>query len=226
MTVSPSAARGGHEQVLGGADAGVVQRHHGPLELLAVHPDEAVVDLHGRAELLEAADVEVDAPRPDVAAAGHGDGGLAEARHQRAHDDDAGAHGAHELVGGAAVQGGAGADAKQAAGVVHVRAQGAEHGDHGGDVRDARGAPDDARLVGEQACCEELERRVLGAGEHDSTLQAAAAAHLEARVVFRRTVHQTVLSRAMPGLRDRAQPERRATFRRFSARLSACSARK
>ena len=58
-----------------------------------------MVDVDVRAELLEAADVEVDPPRPDVAAAGHRDGGLAEARDQRAHDDDARAHGAHELVG-------------------------------------------------------------------------------------------------------------------------------
>src|SRR5665647_1292980 len=87
--------RGGHDEVLGGADAGVVERDDGPLELRAADLDEAVVDRDGRSELLEAADVEVDAPRPDVAAAGHSDGGLAEARHQGAHDDDAGAHGAH-----------------------------------------------------------------------------------------------------------------------------------
>ena len=219
--------RGGHEEVLGGADAGVVERDDRPLELRTADLDEAVVDLDGRAELLEAADVEVDAPRPDVAAAGHGDGGLAEARHQGAHDDDAGAHGAHELVGRAAAERGAGVHAQDVAGVLHVRAERAQHRHHGGDVGDARHAADDAGLVGEQTGGEELERRVLGAREHDSPLQTAAAAHQQARVVCDRTVHQTVTSIACAGAEARrsagaprhAQPVRGALERLLGAEV-------
>ena len=218
---------GRHEQVLGGAHARVVQRDRGPLSLSAVDLDEAVVDLHRRPELLEAADVEVDAPRPDVAASGHGDGRLAETRHERSHDDDAGAHRAHELVGRAAAQAGAGVHAQLVAGVVHLRAERAQHLDHGRDVGDARHAAHGAGLVGEEAGGEQLEGRVLGPREEHGALQPSAAAYEQACVVFAGPVHQTVTSIAAGrARRSRAQRRRPATCRRFSARLSACSARK
>jgi len=60
---------------------------------------------------------------------------------------------------------------------------------------------------------------------HGRDVFAPAAAHLEARVVFARAVHQTLSSIAVRDGRSR-QRARLATFSRFSARLSACSARK
>ncbi len=164
---------GRHEQVLGGADAGVVERHGGPAQLGAVHLMKPwSISMRG-AELLEAADVEVDAPRPDVAAAGHGDDGFAEARDERAHDDDAGAHGAHQLVGAQPLQRAAGAHAQLVAVLGDVRPEGAQHRHHGGDVGDARHVPEHAGLVGEQARGQQLERRVLGTRQDDLALQPA-----------------------------------------------------
>ena len=154
--------------------------------------------------------------------------GLAEARDQRPHDDDAGAHGAHQLVGRAAVERARRRRTRSSSSPsIDVGAQRAEHLDHGGDVRDARYAADDAGVGGEQARGQELERGVLGAREDDLALQAAAAAHQQARVVFGRSVHKTGTSIAGLSRDGPAQPAaRRATARRFSARFSACSARK
>ena len=168
-----------------------------------MHLDEAVVDLDRRAELLETADVKVDAPRSDVATAGHGDGRLAETGHQRAHDDDAGAHGAYELIRRAAVERGSRVHVELVAGPGDVRAEGAQHGDHRGDIGDLRYAADDAGLVGEEAGGKQLERRVLGAREDDITLQPAAAAHEQARIIVDRSVHQTLKSIACA---DAARP--------------------
>ena len=149
--------------------------------------------------------MEVDPPRPDVAAARHGDGGLAETRHQGPHDDDAGAHGAHELVGSAATQAGAGVHAQDVAVAfrLRVRAERAQHRHHRGHVGDPRDAADDAGVGGEQAGGEQLEGGVLGPREDYLSLQTPAAAHLEARVVFARAVHQTLCSIAVPGDRSR-----------------------
>ena len=62
--------------------------------------DVAVLEGDGGAELLQAADVEVDRPRPDGAAAGQGDDGLAVAGQQGPQDEDGRPHGPDELVGG------------------------------------------------------------------------------------------------------------------------------
>ncbi len=177
ITVVPLGRRRRHEKVLGRPDAGVVERHDGAPQPVAGDLDEAMLDLDGGAQPLQAADVEVDAPRADVAAAGHGDRGPAETGDHGSHDDDAGPHAPHELVGGALVQLPRGVDAQLAVVEGHLGAERAQHVDHGEHVGDARHAADGRRLVGQQAGRHQLESGVLGAGQDDLALEPATAAH-------------------------------------------------
>ena len=177
MTVVPRAAVAAMSRFSVAPTLGIVERHHGAAQAVAGDFDEAVLDLDRGAELLQAADVKVDAPRADVAAPGHGDRGPAEAGDHRAHHDDAGPHAPHELVGGAVVQVFRGVDAQLAVVEGHVGAQRAQHLDHGEDVGDARHAADSRRLVGQQARGHQLERGVLGAGQDDLAREPATAAH-------------------------------------------------
>ena len=168
-----AARRGGrHEEVLGRPHAGIVERHDRAPQAVAGDLDEAVLDLDGGAQPLQAANVKVDAPRADVAAAGHGDRGAAEAGDHGSHDDDAGPHAPHELVGGALVELPRGVDAQLAVVEAHLGAERAQHVDHGEHVGDARHAADGRRLVGQQAGRHQLEGRVLGAGQDDLAARA------------------------------------------------------
>ena len=73
MTVVPSAAVAAMSRFSVAPTLGIVERDDGAVEIVGAHLDEAVLDLDGRAEPLQPADVEVDAPRADVAATGHRD---------------------------------------------------------------------------------------------------------------------------------------------------------
>jgi len=180
-----------HDEVLGRADARVVEGHDGATQLTAAHLDETMLDLDRGAQLLETAEVEVDAPGTDVASARHGDHRLAEARYQRSHDDDAGSHRPYELVRRAVVEMAGGADEQLVAVARHVDAEGAQHLRHGVDVADARRAPDATRLRRQQSGRHELERRVLGPGKRDVAEQATAAPDQQAPRVFGVPFHQT-----------------------------------
>ena len=91
----------GHHDVLRRPDAGVLEgdlRRAQPVGSAGLY--EAVVELDVGAQSTQALYVEVELAQTQVAAARGGDLGLAEARHERAEDDEAGAHLAHQLVGG------------------------------------------------------------------------------------------------------------------------------
>ena len=187
--------RGGrHEQVLSGTDARVVEGHHGAAQAVARQLDEAVLDLDAGAELLEAAKVEVDASRPDVAAAGHGDGGPPQTGDHGPHDDDARPHRAHELVGRAVAESVPGGDTQLVTLKRDRHAKAAQNLDHGEHVGDAWHSANDARLGGEQAGGHELEGRVLGSCEYDVAGQSRTAPDHEATAVFWVTVHEVTLS--------------------------------
>ena len=90
-----------HHDVLGRPDARVLEGDlRGLQSVRRAGLYEAVVELDVGAERAQAVDVKVELPQAQVAAAGRGDLGLPEARHERAEDDQAGAHLAHQLVGG------------------------------------------------------------------------------------------------------------------------------
>ncbi len=213
-----------HEEVLGRPDAGIVERHDGAPQPVAGDLDETVLDLDGGAQPLQAANVKVDAPRTDVAAAGHGDRRPAKTGDHRSHDDDAGSHAPHELVGGALVQPARGIDAQLAVVEGHLGAERAQHVDHGEHVGDARHAADGRRLLGQQAGRHQLESGVLGAGQDDLALEPATAAHEQRAPLVVDLVHAgtgTLSDRSWP---PRLRHVRAATLSRFSARRSACSA--
>ena len=92
--------RGGHQQVLGGADRDEREHDRGAraaavgargVDVAAVQPDR-------RRPSAQALEVQVDRPCADRAAAGQRDARLARARQQRPEHQDRGAHLAHDVV--------------------------------------------------------------------------------------------------------------------------------
>ena len=137
---------GGHEQVLGGADAREVQPQVAPCRRPAGRDEEAVLAAHRGAEALEPGDVHVEPAAADVVAAGQRDVGLPAAGEQRAEDVDRGAQPAHQVVVGL-VRGHRGDrdGHRPGSGVAHdVAAQPAQELGHVLDVEDVR-APRAAR---------------------------------------------------------------------------------
>ena len=92
---------GGHHDVHGRAHGDNVQidRRAGEAAILGGGVDEAALHGHLRAHGGEALDVLVDGADAEVAAAGHGHGGLTEAAQQRAQQVIAGADTAGQVVG-------------------------------------------------------------------------------------------------------------------------------
>ena len=102
---APAGQRGRHEQILGAGVARVVhvdgdaaQPRGAPGDLLTV-----VVEVDGGAHLAEAAHVDVDRARAELAAAGRRGRHLAASRQQRTGDEERGAHGGDELGRGVGV---------------------------------------------------------------------------------------------------------------------------
>ena len=87
-----------HQQVLGAGDGDHVGRDARALQAPGAGDDVAVLDDDLGAHRLQPLDVLVDRPRADRAAAGQRDARLAEAREQRAEDEDRRAHRLDELV--------------------------------------------------------------------------------------------------------------------------------
>ena len=90
---------GGHDQVLGPRHRLFLELDRRAGELVGRGLDVAVLEVDGRAELLEPVDVKVDGPRADGTAAGQGDDGLPVAGQERAQDEDGGPHRPDQLVG-------------------------------------------------------------------------------------------------------------------------------
>jgi hypothetical protein len=78
----------GHDQVLRGTHAREVQRDDGTVQVAGVDVDLAVALVHLGAHRRQAPQVHVDGARADPVAAGQGDPGPADARHQGAEDAD------------------------------------------------------------------------------------------------------------------------------------------
>jgi hypothetical protein len=142
----------------------------------------AVLELHLGAELFQALKMHVHRPGTDGAAARQGDLGMALACQQGAEHQHAGAHLAHQVVGGPRIADVAGG---QGDGIPFripsqrgldlnpmLRQQPAERV----DVRQPRHVIQGDRLVGQQARCHQLERGVLGPADRDLALERPAAA--------------------------------------------------
>ena len=92
---------GGHEEVVGGGVAGVLEHHLGADQPAAVDvaPHLAVGDLEPGAHGGQPVDVEVDGPVAEVVAAGQRHVHLAAAGQEEPEDDHRGPHALHQLVG-------------------------------------------------------------------------------------------------------------------------------
>ena len=151
----------GHHQLRGRADRDHAEVEVGALEPHVAPDDVAVLDLEVRVHRVEALEVQVDGARAPGAAAGQRDARGAEAREQRAQHVDAGAHGAHQVVGrleradvrgvhdaGVAVEG-------------HLRPEGLEHAGHGARVGQQGHVAQRVHAGGEQRGGHERQGRVL-----------------------------------------------------------------
>jgi hypothetical protein len=139
--------------------------------------DVALLDRDLGAERLEPADVQVDRARADRAAAGQRHQGLAEARHQRAQDQDRGAHGLDQVVGRDVAPRRPRIDQDAHALVHHqLHAHLAQQFHRGGDVVQVRHVADLDRLVGQQRGGQDRQHGILGAGDPDLAIERLAAA--------------------------------------------------
>ena len=92
--------RGRHHDVVRGADRHLGERDARAAQALGRLGDHvAAVDVDLGAQRLHAHQVQVDGPRADGAAAGHGNARLAAARQQRPEHPEARPHAAHQLIG-------------------------------------------------------------------------------------------------------------------------------
>ena len=163
---------GGHEQVVGGRVAGVLQHHLGADQpaALDVAPHLAVGDLEAGPHGGQPVDVEVDRPVAEVVAPGQRHVHLAAAGQEEAEDDHRGPHALHQLVGGHRVEvlrrrGGDGQIA--VAQPLHLGPHGPQHLGHGLHVVDEGHVGQHRAPLGQQAGHHQLEGRVLGpAGPH------------------------------------------------------------
>jgi hypothetical protein len=176
---------GSHQQVLGRADGDLGEDDLRALESgRRAGPDVAVLQLDLRAQQLQALEVQVDRPRPDGAAAGQRDLGVADAGQKRPEDEDAGTHAPDQVVGGQRAGDPARRQLQHPAGVpglggvaVHVDLDAVllQQVRHGGDVAQMRQVRERQRLVGQQAGRHQWQGRVLGAADADLALEGLAA---------------------------------------------------
>ena len=94
----PGGAHRRHEEVLRGAHAREVEPYHGPVQVGRARLEVAVLVGELRPHPLQPLEVQVDVPRPDVAAAGHGHPGPTPPRQQGPEGHDRGAHLSDQLV--------------------------------------------------------------------------------------------------------------------------------
>ena len=144
---------GCHHDISGAKDCGAECAAQGngiSCELGSEDLHIAAADLHGCAEGFEAAQVEIDRPVTDDAAAGERDGGLVFAAEQGAEDANGGAHFAHDVVGSL---GGDffGSDLHGATGALHLASEFAQDGEHVVDVAQVGNARDCAGFLGEES---------------------------------------------------------------------------
>ena len=154
---------GGHHDISGAEDCGAkcaAEGNSGPGELGSENLHIAAADLHGRAEGLEAAQVEIDRSVADDAATWKRNGGLMLATEQWAENANGGAHFAHDVVGGL---GGDffGPDLNRATRSLHLASEFAEDGEHVVDVAQVGNTRDRAGFLCEKGGGEYRERGVF-----------------------------------------------------------------
>ena len=172
----PLGERGGHHELLGRPHGGEVEHDLRAAQALRLGLHVALADAEPRAELLEAAQVEVDGPRADGAAAGGGDARVAKAGEERPQHEEGGAHRLHQLVGRLAARDRARLDHHlvPVGALRDARAQVLEHLDRGAHVGERRHVPHHRALAREQGREEERQRRVLGPAHHHLALELGA----------------------------------------------------
>ena len=171
---------GGHHQIFGAGDGHGLEHQPRTLEPLRARADVAALDVYVRAHRLQAGHVDVDRPRTDGAAPGQRHVGAPEAREQRPEHQDRGTHGLDQLVRRKVFANGPGIDLDAHALVDgHGHAHAAEQLDGRGDVLQVRHVADRYRPVGQQCAGQNRQRRVLGTGYADFTLERNAARYLQ-----------------------------------------------
>ena len=167
----PPRRDGGHQDVLGGADAREVEVDHGAAEAGRLADEEPVLGREPGAHLLEPADVEVDRARPDVAPAGHRDPRVPEPRQQRPEHQDRGPHPADELVRRLDRAHVPRVQDQRVALPGAADAEVLEHLDHREAVLDPGDVPHGGAAVGQHDRGHQLERGVLRAGDLDGPVE-------------------------------------------------------
>jgi len=184
-------ARAGDRDVLGicpgrGDDVRAIARHRDgiqyqacPLEAAGAGANVAALNLDVGAHGLQPGHVDIDGARTDGAATRQGDVRATKSGHQRAEHQDRGAHRLHQVVRREAFLQCRGIhfDA-QPFGDGHTHAHAAEQFDRGGDILQVRHIADCHRVRGQQACRQNRQRRVLGAGDAHFALERHAARDL------------------------------------------------
>ena len=162
MTVSPSAKRGGHQQVFGSSHGDFVEDNFSAFETTAFLRiggglDVAVLLRNLRAQALQTLDMEIDGASADGASAGQRDAGAATARDERPQDERRGAHGLDQFIRRFGSGQGAGANrgAVMSSPVAefYFGAHGGEELACGLDVPYLRNVFQNHRFVGEQSRC-------------------------------------------------------------------------
>ncbi len=160
-------------------------RHEGKRDAAAAEParrrgmDVALAQVDRRAERLKRAQVQVDRPRPDRAAARQRHDRLPGPRQQRAEHEDGGAHLADDVVIGLVACQVVRGERQHLPALQrrHLAAERLQQLGHGADVAEARRVCEGQRLVRKQRCRHQRKAGVLGAGDRDAALELAPAPH-------------------------------------------------
>ena len=170
---------GGHEDVLGGPDAGEVEPDLRPVQVARLRHHAPVLDLGGRTELAQPGLVHVQRPGADRVAAGQRDDGAPAACDQRAEHAHRRPQLRHRSVVG--LSPGLGRDVDRHLVVVdgHGAAEAAQDVGHQRDVEDLGAVGDRRRALGEQGRRHELQDAVLRAHHVDGPDQPGAASYRE-----------------------------------------------
>ena len=174
--------RGGHHDVLGGADAGPRQAHLLALEDIGPGVDVAVAHLDVHTEALQRGEVHVDGARSEVVAARQRNHRLAAASQQRAEHRYRGPHPADQVVGGVGLQ---------PLGHVHVQhvvtteprpaTEALEQFDHRGDIGDAGHPAQRETALRQRGRRQQLQDAVLGAADLQFAAEGPARSHPDLR---------------------------------------------
>ncbi len=193
---------GGHQQVLGGADAGEVQPDRRAVQPVGPGDHEAVLVGDLRTHPDQAGDVVVQAARPDRVTARVGDPHLTAPGQQRPEHVDRRTHAADQVVVGLGAGLGRDVDRERVVGQRHLAAEPAQHFAHDRHVEDARHVREHRPSLDQQRRGHQLQDAVLRAADSHLADESGTAVHPE-------ELHRAIL-RTAP---DPPRPTRRPTIR-------------